>query len=210
MALFAHPVCLGEPGGNLVIDFLNALETKRVQMISRRESFDPAKARMFEATRQDHMTVHPIFPNDESRETHPDLEGDPRLFGQNRDRAIPPSEREQFIEDCSHVLRFAGEMGSKRISPAGMRLVSIGELPSAIWAAPQRWIVRSVARCFALRLHRDRYRATERSIHLSSDRNSDNGQARCGNSRRSRARAAGNSAGTYRTSDRTPAGIRCR
>jgi hypothetical protein len=42
MALLAHSIGFGKPGGDFVIDFVHAREAKRMQMISRRESFDAA------------------------------------------------------------------------------------------------------------------------------------------------------------------------
>jgi hypothetical protein len=138
MALLAHSIGFGEPGGDFVIDFVDPRETEGVQMISPRESFDAAETRILEATRQDHVAVHPVSPNDEGRETHPDLEGDPRFLRENLDRPVLLRDRQQFIEDGAHVRRFIVKMGSERGSPAGVRLISIRELPPAIRAAPQR------------------------------------------------------------------------
>jgi hypothetical protein len=52
MTLLAYSVGLGEPGGDFVIDFIHGLETEGVQMISRRESLDPAEARVFQPSAQ--------------------------------------------------------------------------------------------------------------------------------------------------------------
>src|SRR5882724_10963386 len=80
VALLAYSVGLGEPRGDFAIDLIDVLEAKGVQMISRRESLDAAKARIFQASRQDDVAVDPILPDGESGETHSDLEGDPCLF----------------------------------------------------------------------------------------------------------------------------------
>jgi len=88
VALLAHAICFGEPSSDFVIDFVNARKSKCVQMISRRESFDTAKARIFQAARQNHVAVYPVPPNNESCETHPDLKRDPRFLWQNRDRSV--------------------------------------------------------------------------------------------------------------------------
>jgi hypothetical protein len=53
MALLTHLVGFGESGGDLVVNFLDALKAKRVKMISWRESFDAAEARTLQAPRQD-------------------------------------------------------------------------------------------------------------------------------------------------------------
>jgi hypothetical protein len=80
MALLAYSVRFGEPGGDFVIDLLDPLETKGVQMISRRESFDAAKTRVLQTSRKHNVAVDPILPDDEGSETHADLESDPSLF----------------------------------------------------------------------------------------------------------------------------------
>jgi hypothetical protein len=110
MALLADPVGFGEPGGDFVIDLVHPLETKGVQMISRREGFDPAEARVLQASRQDDVAVDPILPGDERSETHPNLECDPSLFGENDDRSTPLRDRQQFVENRAHDRRLADEM----------------------------------------------------------------------------------------------------
>ena len=88
MPLFAYPIGLGEPGGDFVIDLVDVLEAEGVEMISRRESFEPAETGVFQAPRQNHMAVHPVSSNDKRREAHSDLEGNSRFLGQNDDRAV--------------------------------------------------------------------------------------------------------------------------
>ena len=87
MALLANSVGFSEPGGDFVIDLVHALEAKRVQMISRGESFDAAKARVLQASRQDDVAVDPILPDDECGETHPHLESDPRFLRKDDHRS---------------------------------------------------------------------------------------------------------------------------
>jgi len=164
-----------------------------VQMISRRESFDPAKARMVEATRQDNMAVHPVSPNDEGRKAHPNVKRDPCFFREHSHPAVLLRDRQQLIEDCAHDRWFSSEMGRQRVSAAGVRLVPIRKFPPAFRAAPH----------FRHSLNLDGphgrgYRTPPRGG-VTCDRSSDNAQVRCGNSRRSRVRGAGNSAGTCRT-----------
>ena len=50
MALLANSVGFSEPGGDFVIDLVHALEAKGVEMISRGESFDAAKAGVLQAS----------------------------------------------------------------------------------------------------------------------------------------------------------------
>ena len=136
MALLAHSVRFGEPAGDFVIDLIDPCETEGVQMIPRRERFDAAETRILQATCQDHVAVHPVSPNLERCEAHPDLERDPRFLRENRDRPVLPRDRQQFGEDGAHERRLVIKMRSERVSPAGMRLISIRELPPAIRAAP--------------------------------------------------------------------------
>jgi hypothetical protein len=195
MALLADPIRFGEPISDFVIDLVYALETKGVQMISRRESFDPAEARTLQTSRQDDVAVDPIPANDERCETHADLESDPRLFREDDDRSTPLCDRQQFVEDRADALRLSCEMRCERgAAPARVGLIPIRKLPTTLWAAPQ----------FRARL------VSRRGSFRSSDRSSDNGRGRSGNSRRWPARGAGNFAGTCRTSNRKRPENRCR
>ena len=137
MALLPNLVGFGEPGGDFVIDFANALETKGVQMISRRESFEAAKARVFEASRQDYVPVHPILPDNERSETHPDLKSYARLFREDDHRSTPFCDRQQFVEDRAHSLRLSGEMGRECVAASTrVGLIPIRKSPPALWAVP--------------------------------------------------------------------------
>ncbi len=187
MTLLADSIRFREPRRDLAVDFVDAGKTKSVEMISRRKSFDPAKPRIFQPACKDDMAIDPVSADDESSETHPDVKCDPCLLRQDSDRPVFLREGEKLVEDRAHGLRLAGEMRRERVTPTGMRLISIRECAPAIRTAPHRGP--------AIR---------------SSDRSSGNGPGRCGNSRRWRARAAGNSAGTCRTSDKTRRGSRCR
>lgn len=168
--LRAHLIRLREPGPDFVVNFVQAFEAKRVEMIARRKGFDPAEAWTREATRQNNMAVDPVLPNREGGETHTNLESDPGLLGQHDDRAVFLREGEQFVEDRPDVRRFAFEMRRERIGLiARMRLVPVRELPAAFGATPQWWIGRPRARFFALRPHtQHRDQAVERSIHLAA------------------------------------------
>jgi hypothetical protein len=187
MTLFAHSIRFGEPRGDFIIDFVDVLETKRVKVISRRESFDPAKAWALETTREDDMTVDPVSANDERGETHADVKRDPGFLRQNGDRSVFLRDGQQLVEDRADGFRLTGEMRGEGVSPAGVRLIAIRERAPATRTAPER-----------------RFGTT------SSDRNSDNGRGRCGNSRKWPARGAENFAGTCRTSGRRRPGNRCR
>jgi hypothetical protein len=127
MALLAHSVGFREPRGDFSADLIDALEPKCVQMIARRESFDAAKARILQATRQDHVAVHPVFPNDECCETHPDLESNPRLLWQDCDWPVFFRDFQQLVEDDADIFRLTGKVRRERISPTGVGLIAIGK-----------------------------------------------------------------------------------
>jgi|GEM_PF-3820616 len=133
MALLAYLVGLREPGGDFVIDLLDALETKGVQMISRRESFDAAEARVLQASRQDDVAVNPILPDDESCETHANLKGDSHFLWKDDDRSTPLRDRQHFVEDRAQALRLSGEMRRERgAASTGVRLIPIRKLPPTL------------------------------------------------------------------------------
>ncbi len=94
MALFADSVRFREPTGDLIVDLFDVFEPEGVEMISRRESFDSAKARVLETARQNYMAVHPVPPNHERRKTHPNLKGDASLLWQDDDRTVLLCQRE--------------------------------------------------------------------------------------------------------------------
>ena len=137
MTLLPNAVGLGQPGGDFVINIINAPEPKRVEMISRRKGFDAPEARILEATREHDVPVHPISPNNERGETHAHLKGNPRFFGQDSDRTVLLRDRKQLVEDRPHARRFAAEVRGQRVAAARVRLITIGKLPAAIRAAPK-------------------------------------------------------------------------
>ena len=99
MALFADLVSFGKPGPDFVIDLIDAFETKGVEMIARRKRFDPTKARVLEAPSKNDVAVHPVPPDDESGEAHPDMKRDSGLFGQDGDRPVLFRDRPKLVED---------------------------------------------------------------------------------------------------------------
>jgi hypothetical protein len=59
MTLFTDSIRLGQPRRHFIIHFLDARESKSVEMISGRESFDAAKTRVLETPREDDVAVDP-------------------------------------------------------------------------------------------------------------------------------------------------------
>ena len=138
MPLLTDAICFGKPSGDFVIDLVRVHESERVEMISWRESFDTAEAGIFETPGQNDVAVDPVVANNESGKAHPHLKCDPGLLRQNRDRPVPLRGRQEFVEDHTHILRFAGEMRCERVAAAGVRLVAISDEAAATWTTPQR------------------------------------------------------------------------
>ena len=137
MPLLADAIGFGKPGGDFAIDFVHTRETEGVKMVTRREGFDAAKARVGQTARQNNVAVDPVFTNDERRKAHPHLKRDPRLFRQDRDRSVLLRDSQQPVENRAHGFRLTGEVRGERITTAGVGLIAIRELPSAIRTAPQ-------------------------------------------------------------------------
>jgi hypothetical protein len=143
MPLFADSIRFGEPACDLVVNFVDVRETKGVEMISGRESFDPAKARIVQTARQNYVAVHPVPADDERRKAHADVKRDPRFLGQDRDRTVFLRHAQQFVEDRAHLRRLIRKMIDEFQAPAGVRLIAIGEGAPATrtpphWRKPRR------------------------------------------------------------------------
>ena len=121
MPLLARLIGFRQPLRDFPVDLLNALETEGVEMIARGKCFDPPEARILQATGQDDMAVHPVSPDHKSGEAHPNMEGDSRFLGQDRDWSVLSRDGEQLVEDRAHGFGFAGEMRSQGEASAGVR-----------------------------------------------------------------------------------------
>src|SRR5438045_2876044 len=110
MALLADAIRFGKPSGDFVIDLVDAHESERMKVIPRRKCFDAAKARILEAARENNMTVHPILPNNECRETHPDLKRNSRFLREHCDRSVLPGDGQHFVENRANGFRFPCKM----------------------------------------------------------------------------------------------------
>jgi hypothetical protein len=136
MPLFPYAVGLREPGSDFVVNLLHAFEAKCVKMISWRKSLDAPEAWTLEPSGEDNVAVHPLLPNDKCGEAHADLKGDPRLFGQDGDWAVPFGEQQKSVEDGADGCRLAGKVGGQRVTAACVGLIPIRKLPPAFGAPP--------------------------------------------------------------------------
>ena len=135
--LLTHAIGFGEPSGDFGIDLVRACESEGVKMVSRRKSFDATEARIFQASRENDVAVHPVLPDDEGGETHSHLKSDARFLGQHYHRAIFFRESQQLVEDRANTLRLAGEVRREWVrSRTGVRLIAVGKLPAATWTTP--------------------------------------------------------------------------
>jgi hypothetical protein len=82
------------------------------------------------------VTVDPVLPNHESRETHAHLKRNSGFLRKNEDAPVPFRESQQFVEDGADLLRLADEMRSERVAAAGVGLIAVCEWPPAIRATP--------------------------------------------------------------------------
>ncbi len=103
MALLANSIRFRQPRGNFGVDLIGVRETKGVQMIPGRKSFDAAKAFIFQSTRQHDVPVDPTLSNDERGEAHAHLKCDSRFLGKHRDGSIRLGEAAQLVEDRADV-----------------------------------------------------------------------------------------------------------
>ena len=131
MTLLADAIRFREPARDFVVDLVDALKAKGVEMILRRESFDAAEARIFQAPRQNNVAVHPVLANDERGKAHPDLESNPRLLRQDGDRTALLRDFQQLVEDDADIFRFTGKVRRECMPPTGMGLIAIGEETTA-------------------------------------------------------------------------------
>src|SRR5437763_7127609 len=136
MVLLADSISLGQPRGHFVIHFVHAFESKSMEMIPGRKSFDAAETRMLETACQDDVAIDPIPSNDKRGEAHSHLEGDTSFLQQDRDGAVQFCEVAQLVEDRADGRWLSFEMGSERITAARMRLIAICKLPFAVRASP--------------------------------------------------------------------------
>ena len=108
-------------------------------MIAGRERLDASKARGFEPASQNDMSVQPAPARRNLRERHANLKRDTGLLREDSDRAERLNERDHTVEQRADLRRLVSEMSGKVMSAACVRLIPVGELTTALGAAPQ-WI----------------------------------------------------------------------
>jgi hypothetical protein len=136
--LLADGVCLAHPGLEVRVQLVRRLDPECVEMIPWRERLHESEARVLEPPRENDMPVQPRAPRRDLGERHPDLKGDARLLGENAYWSDPLDDPDDAIEECANLRRLAVEMMIEIVNGAGVRLVAVRELSTALGAAPQR------------------------------------------------------------------------
>src|SRR5260370_28933358 len=137
MALLAHEVGLAEPSKHFTIEFRGRIETKRMDVIARRDSFDFRETRILQAPGQHDMAGNAIAPQAHRCETHSHLKRASRFFWHHPHRSAALHQLYKAPEQGACAWTFAGEMLPQRVARAEMRLVAVCKGPSAFWAFPQ-------------------------------------------------------------------------
>ena len=138
MLLLSHRIGLAHPAGELLIKLRATVQTKRVQVVSRREGFYARKARVIEPAREHEVTYQVITAHRNRDERHPDLEGDPGFLRQNLYRTALLDHRGQGVEQLAHLLTLADEMRFEANVATRMTLVAVGEASATLRTLPKR------------------------------------------------------------------------
>jgi len=139
--LVPYEIGLRQPRAKVGIEVAHLGEPEFVEVIPRRKRLDPAKARVFEASGQDYVPIQPSLPRRDLGERHSHLKRDAGLLGENAHRADCPDGGDHPVKERPNRGRFAAEVMRERVPAAGMRLIPIGELASALLALPEAWPV---------------------------------------------------------------------
>lgn len=83
MLLLADCIRFANPCGKFVVEFRQTIQPKRVQMISRREGFNPQKAWALSASRENKVTDEIVVAHLHDDERHTHLKSDARFLWQH-------------------------------------------------------------------------------------------------------------------------------
>jgi hypothetical protein len=111
-------------------------QAKDVHMVAERKGLDPVKTGVVESSGEHDVSVQPLLPPRYLREGHPDLKGNAGLLWQDSDRADGSHRRDDVIEERTDLRRLSPKMIGQMVPPAGVRLITVRELTSALLATP--------------------------------------------------------------------------
>ena len=129
--LLTDAIRLGQPCAEVRVDVAEVTNAERVNMVARRDSFDPAKPRMLQTPRQDDVTIEPLAARRNLRERHADLERDAGLLGLHAYRSELSQRHEYSIKKLSNPRFLSFKVALERVTPARMCLAPVGESASA-------------------------------------------------------------------------------
>jgi hypothetical protein len=134
--LLPNFVRLSQPRAKLPIHISGCRKPERVNMVTPRDSLHLAKTRVLEPTCQHDMTVQPIRARCDLRERHADLQSNARLLWKDAHGSQSANRPDDMIEQRSNFRPLAAEVMPEIMSPAGVRLVSVREVPPAFFTLP--------------------------------------------------------------------------
>ena len=106
-------------------------------MVTRRDGLHLAEARVLDPPCQHDVTVEPIRSRRDLRERHAHLESNPSLLWKDPHRSESANCCNDLIEKRSDFRALPAEVIPQAVSPAGVRLVSVREIPSALLTLPK-------------------------------------------------------------------------
>jgi hypothetical protein len=118
--LVAHAIRLGQPCPEVRVEIARLRQSEGVQVIARRKCLDSVKARVIETSGKNQVPVEPCAPRCDLRERHPNLEGNPRLLGQNPHGTNGAHGCHKLLEERPNRGRLATEVVSEREAAAGV------------------------------------------------------------------------------------------
>jgi hypothetical protein len=136
VTLLANSVCLGKPCPELRVHISGSRKPESMNVVTRRDGLHLAKAGVLEPPRKHNVAVQPIRPRCDLRERHPHLESNARLLWKDAHRSDFANRRNDSLEKCPNFRPLAAEVMLKTESPAGVRLVSVREIPTAFLTLP--------------------------------------------------------------------------
>ena len=137
MKLLSHEIRFRDPRTKIIIDVTRLRDSKCVQVIAGRERLHLAEARMVQSPGENDMSVEPVPAGSDLRERHAHLKRDACFFRKDSDRTVRSDDGDDLLEERADDRGFAAEVMRQRESPAGMRLIAVGEYSPARAAAPE-------------------------------------------------------------------------
>jgi hypothetical protein len=109
-----------------------------VNVITWRDGLHVAETRVLQAARKHNVAVEPVRPRCDLREGHSHLESNPSLLRKDAHRPDCANCRNDLFEKRPNFWPLAAEVMVETVSPAGVRLVSVREIPAAFLTLPKR------------------------------------------------------------------------